>query len=36
MDGFKLDRWKENFQREVINVKIEFDSFFKKKDLSSY
>lgn len=36
MDGLKLDRWKENFLREVKNVQIEFASFFKEKDLDAY
>lgn len=36
MDGLKLDKWKENFQREVVNLKTEFDAFFKEKDLNAY
>lgn len=33
MDGLKLDKWKENFLNEVKNVVIEFDVFFKAKNL---
>lgn len=33
MDGLKLDKWKENFENEVKNVTIEFDAFFKAKNL---
>lgn len=36
MDGLKLDKWKENFQREVQNLQIELDSFFQTKKLKQY
>jgi hypothetical protein len=36
MDGLKLNRWKENFQREVGNVMIEFNAFFKDKALNEF
>ena len=36
MDGLKLEKWKENFENEVKNVEIEFDAFFKQKELAEY
>lgn len=36
MDELKLDKWRENFQVEVQNLQIEFDSFFQTKKLNQY
>jgi hypothetical protein len=36
MDELKLDKWKENFQKEKQNLQIEFDSFFQTKKLNQY
>lgn len=36
MDGLKLNRWKESFQGELENLKIELNAFFKDKALSEY
>lgn len=36
MDGLKRNRWKESFQSELENLKIELNAFFKDKVLSEY
>lgn len=36
MDGLKLDKWKENFQKEVQSLQIELDRFFQTKKLKQY
>lgn len=36
MDGLKLEHWKENFLKEVKNIQIEYDAFFKTKRLEDY
>jgi len=36
MDGLKLERWRENFQKEAQHLQIELDSFFKNKSLDKY
>lgn len=36
IDGLKLDRWRENFNQEVQNLQIKFDSFFNSKKLSQF
>lgn len=36
MDGLKLAKWRENFNREMPHLQIEFDSFFKGKKLNTF
>ena len=31
-----MNRWKEDFQREVENLEIEFDAFFENMELTEY
>ena len=33
MDELKLNRWIQNFNKEVVNLQIEFDIFFQDSEL---
>ena len=35
MDEIKLNRWKENFETEVKNIQVEYDSFFLNRKLDN-
>lgn len=35
MDELKLDKWKENFETEVKNIQVEYDSFFLNRQFDS-
>ena len=36
MDGIKLIKWRDNFNREVQHLQTEYDAFFQSKPLSDF